>query len=416
MPLPVVYVFFHIFTDGPYQDVIREMLDMLRSTGLEDEMTVLYYGVVGDRIESVREIMDRIPKAELLLWGGAHSAGHYERLTLHEMHTRAVEMVNRRQDAYFFYMHTKGVSKKSRNNPNVHTWRRTMLHSLATYRHTCWRMLDEGCDAVGIFSRRFPLWHYSGNMWWTTPRYLTTLPVPIGAKYLDPEMWIGLNFVCAGSLGSGPANLYCTPCAGIPDYQRSIALEWMLRPTAAPTWHARASGHAFILWDMVDSAECRVGDQSRPVALPSSDQIMGRGWWRADLGLFPTAAHDDPFPNQVKEFRLHFRQETDARPLSILEGGILETPPPHRVVPVDRIRRCRIECDPPQPDLGGFDATDRVRWSHWRFRTCALTNTFFGIDPFVNHPKQICFHVDDGLGTDTEDVWVFPEADFVIFV
>jgi hypothetical protein len=33
--------------------------------------------------------------------------------------------------------------------------------------------------------------HFSGNFWWTTGAYFTSLPEKIGDEYWDPELYIG---------------------------------------------------------------------------------------------------------------------------------------------------------------------------------------------------------------------------------
>ena len=36
-----------------------------------------------------------------------------------------------------------------------------------------------------------PGWHFSGNFWWATGRYLQTLNQSIGEQYHDAELWVG---------------------------------------------------------------------------------------------------------------------------------------------------------------------------------------------------------------------------------
>jgi hypothetical protein len=46
-------------------------------------------------------------------------------------------------------------------------------------------------DACGVNWHMSPAPHFSGNFWWATARYVSTLPGSIDGHYLAPEFWIG---------------------------------------------------------------------------------------------------------------------------------------------------------------------------------------------------------------------------------
>ena len=384
-----IFVFYHIFTNGPFVPVMEEMMRICENTGFFADVETFYYSVVGHDLDSVRAIMDRYPKTRLFQWGGQQSIQEFERFTLHALYSFACkELASETDPVYILYIHSKGVSDKSRANGNVPFWRQTMLHALLAYRETCWTTLANGYDTISLFSRRRPAYHYSGNMWWTTDRYIRSLPVPIGPAYLDPEMWIGKHMQNSLCLYTGPLNLYQNRCPPIPEYQAHIHLSMLKSsdPSINP-------GVLHVCVPKIVSVECGIANEWYPCHPPSPTAETSS--FMANLASFPLIhpAHEPPLQNRKKQFR--FRLDNPTRgPITVLEGTLIQTPPAEKLVPVDLVSRCRIVVAN-DPDGPSYDATDKVDWQSFRNGSCALTNKTFGHDPFFGHVKRIVFSFHD---------------------
>jgi hypothetical protein len=183
-----VFMYVHIYVDGHnHLRVVSHLMDTCRSFGLLDIVDEVRYYVLGtpENVRPMQDLMSTYPKT--VMRGTHTNVARYERETLEALHEDATRATD---DAYVFYIHSKGTSAKSYNNPNVERWTDAMINLLARYRHVCMSWLDRGADTVGIMYRELPTRHYSGNFWWSTFSHIRRLHVPIGPCYLDPEMWI----------------------------------------------------------------------------------------------------------------------------------------------------------------------------------------------------------------------------------
>jgi hypothetical protein len=106
---------------------------------------------------------------------------------------------------YIWYAHTKGVSYYNSAIPeyvqrNSSIWRNVMSHYVFTKHDMAMDLLDSGKAAVGPLFISGPERyeegsdiprHFSGNFWWSTYKYLSTLPAPEKDSRLGAEFWIG---------------------------------------------------------------------------------------------------------------------------------------------------------------------------------------------------------------------------------
>jgi hypothetical protein len=79
-------------------------------------------------------------------------------------------------------MHSAGVSEERCRNRDfvVERWQE------------CIAALDHH-DVCGLNWQLDPAPHFSGNLWWARPRYLSSLPARIGPGQFEHERWIGSN-------------------------------------------------------------------------------------------------------------------------------------------------------------------------------------------------------------------------------
>lgn len=89
----------------------------------------------------------------------------------------------RDDDAYFLYMHAKGVTsyerclrqKKFEVFKNYLYWRKFLEWGTIENWKTCVEKLDEGYDVVGCNYTTWPMKHFSGNYWWSKSSYIKSI-------------------------------------------------------------------------------------------------------------------------------------------------------------------------------------------------------------------------------------------------
>lgn len=126
-----------------------------------------------------------------------------------------------REDAYFLYFHTKGITAPWRMREekdttpafpfvNYYLWRKFLDWGCIENWRMCVDALDNGHTSAGVNYTDEPLPHYSGTYWWSKSSYIKTLPdireddwwqdlrQATTLKNWDsnrnkPEMWIGVS-------------------------------------------------------------------------------------------------------------------------------------------------------------------------------------------------------------------------------
>ena len=133
-----------------------------------------------------------IPIKNELLYNDVVLTNYSEDVTLFEIPTinKVREFSIENPNCKILYLHTKGISHK--NNQSVLDWIEMMLYFLLdkeiTTKINVYDVL--GCnyhDGTSGVPK-----HYSGNFWWATTNYLSTLPVCNHNKW-DAEFWLHKN-------------------------------------------------------------------------------------------------------------------------------------------------------------------------------------------------------------------------------
>ena len=193
--LPPVYIVIHIAMIRHYLSVMEHLKHRLQSAGLYGKGITLLFGSCGPetgRIGIHRLFQDHPDWHWIAHDENVHC---YERVTLHAMREYALRHAP--DNALFLYLHSKGVSRNwNAADPTRGSlgWTYFMTNFVCMYAPLAWQVLctNPAAFAVGVQTMPFgDQMHFSGNFWWTTPRHLRQLQVPIGGNYLDPEMWIG---------------------------------------------------------------------------------------------------------------------------------------------------------------------------------------------------------------------------------
>ena len=246
--------------------------------------------VLGDNAEEAQTIMETYPKTRCLFTDPDMSA--YERATLHRLREDCMAM---QEPAYIMYIHSKGITKPPLVHASIQRWTDAMLDGLTTYRHLCWRALDEGCSAVGSFlTKDCQHWetkemlpdHFSGNFWWSSSTHIASLPL-IGPEYVDPEMWV------TGSLQNS---------------FRLVAIDNLsLRPDGGLYWHAPTLSEyrASIVFKGLAQ---KVVDNAHTVEMGLEDKwcfgIIPPPGPRVSLSMVTLGINVDPHPGVVKMVRV----------------------------------------------------------------------------------------------------------------
>jgi SAM-dependent methyltransferase len=179
--------YIHICQIKGWQRSFDLIYDKLISSGLYDATDEIRIGIVNQDGKVIPDERLNNSKFNIVYVGRCME---FERPTILHMRKQAeFEVCN------YWYLHTKGLrhfdTEREKNILcwidillyfNVTKWRDAVL-KLKTYdTYSCLLLNAEsgGC---------FPT-HYSGNFWWTTSKYIVTLPYKINPDYIAPETYI----------------------------------------------------------------------------------------------------------------------------------------------------------------------------------------------------------------------------------
>jgi Glycosyltransferase family 10 (fucosyltransferase) C-term len=203
-----VYGCYHLCTINNWRDVLAEQTAAWDESGLLDATTRVMVSVVGPDTDEATVLLDYLLGTKLKVVHRTTDASRFERPILE--HARRFSEHEEPLARAVWYMHGKGVSAPHCANPHVADWRRLMQHFVCDQ----WRRCLDGLrhhDACGVNWHAAPAPHFSGNFWWATPRYLSTLPATVGPQPFDAEAWIGTNQPHIACLHESGVNHYVTP-------------------------------------------------------------------------------------------------------------------------------------------------------------------------------------------------------------
>lgn len=188
-----LYVFYHIYAAGKWEEPTREFLKIFKDSELNKYSHTLRVGIVGPQSEQTRVIQYLISESVDFEVVAREETGH-EQVTQNKVHEFSLT-----HDGYVLYCHTKGASRQDGVNE---LWRRSMYY----YNIGKWRLavekLNTGHDAVGQHWM-YPSHHhpehggaqgapfFGGTVWWTSLGLIRDIgPPPPGDRH-HAEGWIG---------------------------------------------------------------------------------------------------------------------------------------------------------------------------------------------------------------------------------
>jgi hypothetical protein len=192
-------IFHHSYLVNNWEQILKEQIDKIIGSGLYDHSLGVFCCAIGSEKEQ-EKYLKLISKHKKLFPTKITDVNIQEQLTLNVLHeVRHHNMI----DCAIFYLHTKGVTAEKQHVSNVRDWRVYMEY----YNIVLWKdmllALDE-YDVVGVNFKTKPWPHFSGNFWWSTVEYISSLPSPVINTRSDSESWIGINnprFLCSAASG-----------------------------------------------------------------------------------------------------------------------------------------------------------------------------------------------------------------------
>lgn len=172
---------YHIYADGQWTEPVAEHMAALQSSGLLDELSGIYLGVVGtdeNRAAAVQAVKDVAPDAQVEV----EAPFAWEQISLSRL-----RRIANRTEGYYLYAHTKSAFNTTPLNIN---WRKSMeFYNVIKWRDAIGFLAD--VSTVGCHWCQDKFW--GGNYWWAKSSYLRGLPEPKMINRWNAEEWIGTN-------------------------------------------------------------------------------------------------------------------------------------------------------------------------------------------------------------------------------
>lgn len=259
------YIYYHLYLpdeSAAWANYILEQFKLIEDSGLLEEIDSLYLQVVDKPFSNANRLVIGLanalsPKIKVNVFkdtafkddndlhsldtdiNGKYSRPITERATLQLIYDHACS-----EDAYFLYMHAKGVTSYQRHLKthkyiefkNYFYWRKFLEWGVVENWRMCVDKLND-YDVVGCNYAVWPMKHFSGNYWWSKSDYiknianigddnwwqsqLSTYPIMNELTWrLRDEMWICSSETC---------KIYSLKDAEFPPPRSNLAIEWMPR-------------------------------------------------------------------------------------------------------------------------------------------------------------------------------------------
>jgi hypothetical protein len=181
-----IYGIYFICCKGNYLEIVNEQLRELHTSGLYDNTNtkniiifICLYNTENIELNTIIKKYDKDNKYILV----TTEKNLFEKFAINNYKN----YIQDTDEYYLFYIHTKGISKHT--NTRFQNIRKILNFYTLTKYKLCIKLLEQ-YDCVGCSLTLYPTLHFSGNFWWTTSQHVKKLPLTIGNKYLDPEMYI----------------------------------------------------------------------------------------------------------------------------------------------------------------------------------------------------------------------------------
>jgi len=172
-------IYIHVCCINNYKEVFNNLIYCIKDSGLYDSISEIRCCILGDYdIELFKDEKIKIHKT-------SNHLSLYEVFTINKIHEDC-----KNEDMNVLYLHTKGITRN--NDMNVNGWIDYMIYfDIYNYKKCLELLLDN--DTVGVNLNEHPVFHYSGNFWWSKSSYIKKLNTCIYESYNSPEFWLTCN-------------------------------------------------------------------------------------------------------------------------------------------------------------------------------------------------------------------------------
>jgi len=175
-----IYIYIHICCINNWKEIINNILQKIKKTGLYDIIKEIRCVVLGN-IDISQESLFKDDKIKVIYY--SNNINLYERKILSLLYEDS-----QKEDFYVLYLHSKGV-KYDGKYESITDWVNYLLYFNINYYEFIIKELKNH-NTIGVNLTRRKPYHYSGNFWWSKSEYIKTLNPHIDSNYLSPEFWI----------------------------------------------------------------------------------------------------------------------------------------------------------------------------------------------------------------------------------
>lgn len=179
---------YHIFPQLYWKKHVCNKFERMQYFGLFDAGIDLHITIIQpnqEDVEWLKESCDEFSE-KITIYPINENFVEYEAI-------RLTKELGDQNDGYTMYIHTKGCSRNSSDDPRIHDWDEMMSFFIVDNWEKCVEKLEEyncvGCNFVNGQSK-----HFSGNFWWAKNSYIKKLPIPEKSGFRWAyEFWIGYH-------------------------------------------------------------------------------------------------------------------------------------------------------------------------------------------------------------------------------
>jgi hypothetical protein len=223
-----IYNHQYLDQDQTWIFILQDQFYSFEAAGLIDQATEIKVTAIGDAAQKtqIHESLSRYDRVKINFIERTTQVQD-ERITLDTLWQDA-----HTEDCYILYTHNKGITawKNYFNNNsgffhNYYHWRKYCEWGVIERWRDCLAKLQD-FDIVGVNYNSGPCPHFSGNMWWSSSKYISSLDNIYSSKWWDgvkhqfnndrmiSEMWPCHNAKRICSLHDPPSSM-CWPNHGV---------------------------------------------------------------------------------------------------------------------------------------------------------------------------------------------------------
>jgi hypothetical protein len=191
----MITIFYHQHSLNDYMERFNKTYSKIISSGLIN------------RVENFFVISDD-PDKKVKYDGRVKPIFHDNRFASEYITISRLKRNAQEKPGYTLYLHSKGVSHPT--SENVQGWIDLMEYFLIEKWEQSVCSLIDGYEVAGVNYTEHPEKHFSGNFWWASNQYISTLPDVHPTDRLRCEMWVCQNNPKVNKLHNSPINHYHT--------------------------------------------------------------------------------------------------------------------------------------------------------------------------------------------------------------